>query len=80
MDKHEMIRFALLNEQWCTSGTKKELAEYIRDGLIETLGDYMRTRYSVEDIEERLSDAVVCASDENRRHYLFDAGRISYTQ
>lgn len=77
---HQLIRLNLLNEQWCTAGTKEELAGFIRDGMIRSLGEYMGDRYSVEDITERLSDPVVCAGDPKHRHYLFDAGRIHYSE
>ena len=80
MNTHELIRIKLLNEQWCTAGTKRELACHIRDKMSESLGSYMKSRYSVEDIEAQLSDPVVCAEDGSRRHYLFEAGNFSYCQ
>lgn len=74
---HVLLRVSLLSQQYCTSGTKTELAQHILGHLADTLGEYM-FRYSVQDIEERLSEPVQCESHPDRRHYLFDAGRLSY--
>lgn len=64
-------------EQWCTAGTKNELAAHILLHLADTLGEYM-FRYTPKDIEHRLSDPVQCEEFSDRKHYVFDAGSLSY--
>ena len=78
-EAHQLIRFKLLNEQWCTSGTPEELAAHIIDVWGASVGGYMEMRYTIEDVVAELSTPVVCASDDGRNHYLFEAGNFSYT-
>jgi hypothetical protein len=78
-ETHQLIRFGLLNEQWCTAGTKEELAAHIIENWRASLGGYMADRYGVDEVVAELSTAVVCEGNENRRHYLFEAGNFSYT-
>ena len=81
-EHHVQTWIRLLQEQWCTDGTKEELADHIRSELGRTLGDYMVERYTVQDIMERLSEPVECQPEDgeasSRHHYLFNAGQLSY--
>lgn len=74
----QVIRWSLLNEQYCTRLTKRGLAEHILNKLIRQVGSFMGYRYSVEYVEEQLSEPVQCDNYPDRQHYLFDASKFSY--
>lgn len=81
-ERHVQTWIRLLQEQWCSEGSKAELAEHIRLELGRSLGPYMVERYTIEDIMERLSEPVECQPEDgeisSRHHYLFNAGQLSY--